>query len=158
MCFIYSLGVSLCNRSFPHIYVSFSSMSTQGHFSCFLSAVLFGIYHSLSLVSFLPVFTFFLKTNAVCRPLKICNITVRVFATQPRQEPQSEEGIKLSEDFPSHIMLTFEQDSPQLMYVVGLLVDSTLRDFCIFFLVGGLARERQVIEGKCRLLFEFLCG
>lgn len=60
-------------------------------------------------LSFTHIYIFL--TNAICRPLKICNITIRVFGMQPRQEPQSEEGIKLSEDFPSHTMFTFEQDS-----------------------------------------------
>ena len=93
---------------FPHIYVNF-----QHSRSFLLFPVISLIWHlSFTEPSLLPIFTFFLP-NGVCRPLKICNITISVFMTQPRQKPQSKEGIKLSEDFPSHARFTFEQDSPQ---------------------------------------------
>lgn len=123
-CALFTRSGSLCETA--HFLISTAVFAACQHSRSFLLFPLCGLTWHLSFtqpsLSFTHIYNFLL-TDHTCRPLKICNITIRVFVTQPRQEPQSE-GIKLSKDFPSHIVYTFEQHSPQYTCMVGLLTST----------------------------------
>lgn len=57
--YLLARGLSVQPLISSYLRLLLQRVNTQGHFSCILSAIWFGIFHSVSLVSLLPIFTFF---------------------------------------------------------------------------------------------------